>query len=477
MVEYHQNKQVMRSKMVAPVGTYSNVKDSDSVRNLQLALGIQETGNYDYNTWVAVGEFQRNQGWTGLDADGVAGPLTIKKLGLTWVDDIADESGTVKVVRAAMNGVKHSYRKNWKNPSIAGKGKFTPQYVLEHHTAGTNSLANIEYGGAYHPIPKANFLIDKKGVVYVVSAFKTYHAGYGGPYKNVPKNDMNTYSFGIEVESLGQVQDFTPEQIESVSRLTHNLLKELGKPLTNVLNHKTWSSTGKVDTRYSDAYWVKKVGAIKPVLPPDIPDKPTTPPVVTSPVEPPVVIETPNVPTDTTVPSDNLVPSTGEAMTPEELEALIKRIVTESLSSDTSKALIKALILQNSFIKDYHYTDKPTVTQTVGTSYTKITNANYTPKSAGLLFSMVYTNVRFKFKAGKDTGTVRVRVVRENPNDESAYQDFTLTNTTTNEGEFLITHVWFEECDKDRRLHWEIDRSDEFESVILNTRYSKWVLI
>lgn len=63
--------------------------DSDSVWNLQLALlsaGLTffngPTGCYGRHTRRACQEYQRKQGWTGSDADGIAGPQTIRRLGL-----------------------------------------------------------------------------------------------------------------------------------------------------------------------------------------------------------------------------------------------------------------------------------------------------------------------------------------------------------------------------------------------------------
>ena len=42
---------------------------------------------YDEATVRACAAFQRAQGWTGADADGIAGPQTVDRLGLVWVDD------------------------------------------------------------------------------------------------------------------------------------------------------------------------------------------------------------------------------------------------------------------------------------------------------------------------------------------------------------------------------------------------------
>lgn len=264
---YVDGKKVYRSRMEPPVLGFVHVKDSNSIRNIQTALYMDVTGNYDEATWTAIAAFQRKQGWTGTDADGIPGKMTVERLGLVWVDDVKDEPSNVRIVRSAVRYVKHRYRRNWKNPNIAGKGTFNPKYVILHHTAGLNSLNYIESGTTYAPVPAANFLINKDGTVEVISSYKTYHAGLGGPYKDVPKNDMNSYSFGIEVESLGRVQDFTDAQTYALAALTRGLLDAMDEPYTNALNHKTWSSTGKVDTRYPDSYWRDKIAATKPLMP------------------------------------------------------------------------------------------------------------------------------------------------------------------------------------------------------------------
>lgn len=112
----------------------------------------------------------------------------------------------------------------------------------------------------------------------------------------------------------------------------------------------------------------------------------------------------------------------------------------------------------------YKYTGKPSTTQRVHKSYTAVTNARYTPSKNGLLLSMIYLN-----GTAEAAGKVRVRVIRERPNDASAYQDFYVPK-----GNFLITHVWFEACERGRPLHWEV-KSDA--PLKLTTRYSKCAVL
>lgn len=85
---YRQERRVYHSRMRL------GQRDSDSVWNLQTALGKHghrvaggASAAYDEATLKACAAFQRAQGWTGADADGIAGPQTVDRLGLVWVDD------------------------------------------------------------------------------------------------------------------------------------------------------------------------------------------------------------------------------------------------------------------------------------------------------------------------------------------------------------------------------------------------------
>jgi Putative peptidoglycan binding domain len=85
---FRQQRKVYRSKMRL------GQEDSDSVWNLQLALiaaGLTfthgPTGYYGERTRNASRAFQRRQGWRAGDANGIAGPQTVARLGLVWVDE------------------------------------------------------------------------------------------------------------------------------------------------------------------------------------------------------------------------------------------------------------------------------------------------------------------------------------------------------------------------------------------------------
>jgi hypothetical protein len=82
---YRQGKKVYSSKMRL------GQMNSDSVWNLSLALRQKGFWRHppinDYTPALrdACAAYQRSQGWSGVGANGIAGPLTIRRLGLIWV--------------------------------------------------------------------------------------------------------------------------------------------------------------------------------------------------------------------------------------------------------------------------------------------------------------------------------------------------------------------------------------------------------
>lgn len=87
---YRQDKKVYASSM------RFGKSDSDSVWNLDVGLihagfgrPILDAGgpsdDYGQSTRSAVAAYQRSRGWSGADADGIAGRGTVEGLGLVWV--------------------------------------------------------------------------------------------------------------------------------------------------------------------------------------------------------------------------------------------------------------------------------------------------------------------------------------------------------------------------------------------------------
>lgn len=155
------------------------------------------------------------------------------------------------------------------------KGRNNHVGVMLHHTAGTNSLNYIVNTNPYAPVRACHFLVDRQGIVHVVSGSGAYHAGVGGPHTftrtvTVPKDSGNSRLYGIEIESLGMSakinstpQGMTPEQVVSTAMLCAALLDAMSRgplPLRvpRVIGHKTWTRR-KIDPRQDIVWWQRAV--------------------------------------------------------------------------------------------------------------------------------------------------------------------------------------------------------------------------
>jgi hypothetical protein len=128
--------------------------------------------------------------------------------------------------------------------------------VLLHHTAGAPegnypSLAIVRDGDASLPGPRANLGLARDGSWIVIAAGQAWHAGKGGPWQNVPKDDANQYMIGVEAESVGTRFDWTPAQIDSYPRGVAALLRHVGLGADRALAHKEWAPERKTDP----AFW------------------------------------------------------------------------------------------------------------------------------------------------------------------------------------------------------------------------------
>jgi hypothetical protein len=134
--------------------------------------------------------------------------------------------------------------------------------LVDHHTAGTNSMSYLmNKGGTY---PYVNSLISRDGVVHVLCAYSCWGTGNGGPWSGVAaKDSLHLVAWSTEVEDLGQGKTFTNAQMVSLGKQNAALIS-LGVPAKNEINHRDWTDgTGgvggyplptrgrKIDTRYT----------------------------------------------------------------------------------------------------------------------------------------------------------------------------------------------------------------------------------
>ena len=158
-------------------------------------------------------------------------------------------------------GLNVSYEPGWETPANDPFGVSPSHGVIMHHTA--NSGARGDHPSLYwmmnnqfYPVRAAHFLVGRSGKIMCVASRGAYHAGAGGPVRvdgrSVPKDQGNKYLVGIEIESKGtsksttaridEVDGYTPEQIESASKLAAALCDLMGVSHRAVITHAAWTN-------------------------------------------------------------------------------------------------------------------------------------------------------------------------------------------------------------------------------------------
>jgi hypothetical protein len=120
----------------------------------------------------------------------------------------------------------------------------------------------------------------------------------------------------------------------------------------------------------------------------------------------------------------------------------------------------------------YQYSGKPAKSQAINDSYTKLTDGRFVCPGDGWMLTMMYSNLAYD---KKKSGGIRNRLVRENPIDETCYQDHAVTPNLVAPGSFLIQPIWFGATQKGRPFHWTVRRSKSLGATTAGTRYAKWL--
>jgi len=170
--------------------------------------------------------------------------------------------------RAALKaeGVKYTEFDGWTTRGRdAATGKpFGPVHgVLNHHTAGSNSLTAVTTGGAPNlPAPLCHTFLPKSGIAVLVSCHRANHAGLAAsnvidaitaetplPRQNKTSTvDGNDCLYGIETENLGNNKDtYTRAQYDTWVRWNAAICRFHKWGSGSVAGHLETSVEGKVD--------------------------------------------------------------------------------------------------------------------------------------------------------------------------------------------------------------------------------------
>jgi hypothetical protein len=182
--------------------------------------------------------------------------------------DPLSESRLLAVLKA--EGVKVAEYPGWRTrerDDETGKPFGPVHLVLNHHTAGTNSLTVVAKNGvAGLPGPLAHIHLAKSGLATLCSAGRTNHAGlmarnaytsflneersHPAPSKASGTVDGNDVSYGIETENLGNGKDVYPRaQYDAWARINAAICREYGWTAESCGCHKETSIEGKIDPR------------------------------------------------------------------------------------------------------------------------------------------------------------------------------------------------------------------------------------
>jgi hypothetical protein len=170
--------------------------------------------------------------------------------------------------RAALKaeGVRYTEFHGWETSGRdAATGKpFGPVHgILNHHTAGADSLRTVTTGGAPSlPPPLCHTFLPKSGIAVLVSCHRANHAGLAAANvmaaiiaeKPLPKQDKsstvdgNDQLYGIETENLGDGRDvYTRAQYDTWVRWNAAICRHHGWGAGSVAGHLETSIEGKID--------------------------------------------------------------------------------------------------------------------------------------------------------------------------------------------------------------------------------------
>ncbi len=151
-----------------------------------------------------------------------------------------------------------------------------PVHIFDHHDA--SSRKSGEWGALGLildgtprgiPGPLSNFQVarclDNVPKVAIVAAGYSYHAGSGGPYGSMAKNNANPVTYGTEKANDGIGEPYTEAANYAANALFHAAAVESGRvPESFPVGHKEWAPGRKSDPLYSMTDRRRQVGTFTP---------------------------------------------------------------------------------------------------------------------------------------------------------------------------------------------------------------------
>lgn len=121
-----------------------------------------------------------------------------------------------------------------------------PTAIVCHHTgsSGSGAWTVVRDGRAGLAGPLAQLTLERDGSVRVLANGQAWHAGTGS-WPSIGRNNANSRAVGIEAVYNGA--DITDAQRRAYPRLCAALCRHYGIAVGNVIGHKEWAPSRKVD--------------------------------------------------------------------------------------------------------------------------------------------------------------------------------------------------------------------------------------
>ena len=140
--------------------------------------------------------------------------------------------------------------KTYRSPNFNFRSKNSKiKYLILHYTAILSDEVALKYLCNQSNKVSSHYLIDKSGFIFnlVDDKFRAWHAGKSYWRK---KRDINSNSIGIEICNSGHhlnFENYTLDQIVSISKLLTYLKKKYSVKCENILGHSDISPYRKID--------------------------------------------------------------------------------------------------------------------------------------------------------------------------------------------------------------------------------------
>lgn len=133
-----------------------------------------------------------------------------------------------------------------------------PMVFIYHHMVVPISSGNVGgksivvNGRARLPGPIANLVLARDGTVWVVASGVSNNAGKGNArYAGLPKITGNANTIAMEMVNNGVGEPYSPAMYTAAIKVGAVIAKMMNWPVSRFINHKDWSTTGKIDSLLS----------------------------------------------------------------------------------------------------------------------------------------------------------------------------------------------------------------------------------